>query len=111
MATEFFDNDAVLRLGEAILSQLQQDYMGTYKKYILEGPESRVYSFGNKKLQHAEDALHEMDQYIRSSMLTADRAESIIEELRRQGKEAAENGLSAKKVNWRQKVTSEKGDI
>lgn len=97
----FYDDNAVIALGEAILSQLQLDYMGAYIRYLTDGPNACVTAYGKGRRKSAKDLLKEMDDYIRSSTLTAEHAESIIEELRRQGREAVAKGTTAKKVNMR----------
>ena len=105
---EFFDDDAVIRLGEAILSQLQQDYVGAYATLLKDGPDKVVYRYGSGPRMTASYAVKEMEGDIHRSSMTAEYADSIIEELRRQAREIAETGKTAKKVNWRPKVWSRK---
>ena len=97
----FFDDDAVIRLGEAILSQLQVDYIHVYKVFLVKGPTALVGRYGYGKRKTADEMLDEYDRYIRSSNLTAGYSEEIIKELRRQGEAIAANGTNARKVNHR----------
>ena len=98
---KFFDNDAVVRLGEAILSQLQMDYVKAYIKYLKYGDTAEIYHYGKGWQQRCVDSINEMEKYIRSSMLTADKADAIIFELRRQAKVAVSKGKSPKKALYR----------
>lgn len=102
--TNFFDDDAAVRLGEAILTQLQQDYVKVYMKYLKKGPDATVFKYGKGTRSTVGTEIKDMDLYIRSNTMTAEHADAIIEELRRQARVAVEKGLSARKINHRKKV-------
>lgn len=99
--TEFFDEEAVIRLAEAILSQLQMDYMKAYIKYLKFGSEYEIYSYGKGRRQRCIDMIREMEEFIRSSTMTAEYDDAIITELRRQAEEAVSKGKNAHKMMYR----------
>ena len=97
----FFDDDAVIRLGEAILSQLQMDYVKAYIKYLKNGSGSEIYSYGKGRRQRCIDIIKELEWYLHASCLTGEYADAIIAELRRQAEVAVSKGKSAKKAMYR----------
>ena len=97
----FFDEDAVIRLGEAILGQLQMDYVKAYIKLLKYGPTSEIYHYGKGRRQRCCDAIKELDDYIKTSSLTTEHSEAIIIELRRQAEAAVYKGKRAKKTKER----------
>lgn len=106
--TDFLDDDAAVRLGEAILTQLQQDYVKVYMRYLTKGPDSVFYKYGKGFRSTAKAEIEDMDLYIRSSTMTAEHADAIIEELQRQARYAVEKKLTARKINHRKKVWARK---
>ena len=105
----FYDDETLLRLCEAIVCQLQQDYANTYKVYLQSGPGTIVHITGDKKGTTALLAIRSLDNYIKESYLTADHSEAIIEELRRQGAALVNKNRGAYKSKLRKyKISEEK---